>query len=71
LPAIEAQRLARFCAHVAAKGALVIDLIRGLARRTGTADSALTKSGAARGCRKVLRSAIANAERKAEDAGRR
>lgn len=59
----------RFVRVSAQKARLVIDLIRG--QRAGNALQILrfTKKRAARDIEKLLRSAIANAERKAEDAG--
>lgn len=67
--AIEAQAVLRFARMSPQKARLVIDLIRG--RQAGQALQILhfTKKRAARDIEKVLRSAIANAERKAEDAG--
>jgi large subunit ribosomal protein L22 len=67
--AIEAQAMLRFWRISPQKARLVIDLIRG--QRAGAALQILrfTKKRAARDLEKVLRSAIANAERKAEDAG--
>ena len=67
--AIETRAMARFVRMSPQKARLVIDLIRG--RRAGEALHVLrfTKKRAARDIEKVLRSAIANAERKAEDAG--
>ena len=66
---IETRAMARFVRMSPQKARLVIDLIRG--RRAGEALQVLrfTKKRAARDIEKVLRSAIANAERKAEDAG--
>ena len=67
--AIEAQAVLRFARMSPQKARLVIDLIRG--RQAGQALQILrfTKKRAAHDIEKVLRSAIANAERKAEDAG--
>ena len=67
--AIEAQAVARFIRVSPQKARLVADLIRG--QRAGEALQILryTKKRAARDVEKVLRSAIANAERKADDAG--
>jgi len=67
--AIEARAIARFIRLSPQKARLVIDLIRG--QRAGEALQILrfTKKRAARDIEKVLRSAIANAERRAEDAG--
>lgn len=69
LPAIEAQAVLRYLRVSPQKARLVIDLIRG--RRAAEALNVLrfTKKRVARDIEKVLRSAIANAERKAEDAG--
>lgn len=69
MPAIEAQAVLRFLRMSPQKARLVVDLIRG--RRAADALQILhfTKKRAARDIEKVLRSAIANAERKAEDAG--
>ena len=68
-PAIGALDQARYVRMSPQKTRLVIDLIRG--QRAGAALQILrfTKKRAARDIEKVLRSAIANAERKAEDAG--
>ncbi len=68
-PAIGALAQARYVRMSPQKTRLVIDLIRG--QRAGAALQILrfTKKRAARDIEKVLRSAIANAERKAEDAG--
>lgn len=68
-PAIEAQAILRFLRMSPQKTRLVVDLIRG--RRAADALQILhfTKKRAARDIEKVLRSAIANAERKAEEAG--
>lgn len=67
--AIEAQAVLRYARFSPQKARLVIDLIRG--RRAEDAIQILryTKKRAARDIEKVLRSAVANAERKAEDAG--
>jgi large subunit ribosomal protein L22 len=69
LPAIEAHALARFVRMSPQKVRLVIDLIRGLRAEQALQTLRYTKKRAARDVEKVLRSAIANAERKAEDAG--
>ncbi len=68
-PAIGAEATARFIRVSPQKARLVVDLIRG--RRAEDALQVLryTKKRIAREIEKVLRSAIANAERKAEDAG--
>ena len=67
--AIEAQAVARFIRVSPQKARLVVDLIRG--RRAGAALQLLrfTKKRAAHDIAKALHSAIANAERKAEEAG--
>ncbi len=66
---IEAQAMARHVRMSPQKARLVVDLIRG--RRAEAALQILhyTRKRAARDIEKVLRSAIANAERKADDAG--
>ena len=68
-PSIEAHALARHVRMSSQKMRLVVDLIRG--RRVQDALQTLhyTPKRAAKHVEKVLRSAIANAERKAEDAG--
>lgn len=68
-PSIEAHALARHVRMSPQKMRLVVDLIRG--RRVQDALHTLhyTPKRAAKHVEKVLRSAIANAERKAEDAG--
>ena len=68
-PAIEAVAMARHVRMSPQKVRLVVDLIRG--RRADDALQILrfTMKRASRDVEKVLRSAIANAERKAEDAG--
>jgi large subunit ribosomal protein L22 len=67
--AIEARALARHIRVSPQKARLVMNLIRG--QRAGDALQILqfTKKRVARDVEKVLRSAIANAERKADDAG--
>jgi len=69
IPQIEAHALARHVRMSPQKARLVIDLIRG--QRVQDALHALryTAKRAAAPIEKVLRSAVANAERKAEDAG--
>jgi large subunit ribosomal protein L22 len=69
LTSIEAQAVMRYLRVSPQKARLVIDLIRG--RRAAEALHVLrfTKKRVARDVEKVLRSAIANAERKAEEAG--
>jgi len=68
-PAIEAQALARHVRMSPQKARLVVDLIRGQRAESALHILRYTKKRAARDVEKVLRSAIANAERKAEDAG--
>ena len=68
-PAIEAHALARFVRMSPQKVRLVVDLIRGQRAERALQPLRFTKKRAARDVEKVLRSAIANAERKAEDAG--
>jgi large subunit ribosomal protein L22 len=66
---IEAQALARHVRMSPQKVRLVVDLIRGQRAEAALQILRYTKKSAARNIEKVLRSAIANAERKAEDAG--
>ena len=68
-PAIEAQALSRHVRMSPQKARLVVDLIRGQRAEEALQILRYTKKRAARDIEKVLRSAIANAERKAEDAG--
>jgi large subunit ribosomal protein L22 len=68
-PAIEAQALSRHVRMSPQKARLVVDLIRGQRAEDALQILRYTKKRAARDVEKVLRSAIANAERKAEDAG--
>jgi large subunit ribosomal protein L22 len=68
-PAIEAQALSRHVRMSPQKARLVVDLIRGQRAENALQILRYTKKRAARDVEKVLRSAIANAERKAEDAG--
>src|ERR1700736_1493755 len=68
-PAIEAIAMARHVRASPQKIRLVVDLIRGQRAEDALQILRYTKKGAARDIEKVLRSAIANAERKAEDAG--
>jgi large subunit ribosomal protein L22 len=67
--AIQAQAMARYIRVSPQKARLVVDLIRG--QQAGAALEVLrfTKKRVARDIEKVLRSAIANAQRKADDAG--
>ena len=67
--AIEAVAKARFVRVSPQKARLVIDLIRGHRAENALQTLQFTKKRVAREVEKVLRSAIANAERKAEDAG--
>src|SRR6202171_5132035 len=67
--AFEAQALARHVRMSPQKVRLVVDLIRGQRAEDALQILRYTKKRAARDVEKVLRSAIANAERKAEDAG--
>src|ERR1700674_560325 len=68
-PAIEAQALSRHVRMSPQKARLVVDLIRGQRAEHALQILRYTKKRATRDVEKVLRSAIANAERKAEDAG--
>src|SRR3979490_2743925 len=68
-PAIEAIAMARHVRMSPQKIRLVVDLIRGHRAEQALQILRYTKKRAARDVEKVLRSAIANAERKAEDAG--
>jgi len=68
-PAIEARALVRHVRMSPQKVRLVVDLIRGQRAEDALQILRYTKKRAARDVEKVLRSAIANAERKAEDAG--
>src|SRR5271154_4607895 len=68
-PVIEAQALARYVRMSPQKVRLVVDLIRGQRAEEALHILRYTKKRAAHDIEKVLRSAIANAERKAEDAG--
>ena len=67
--AIEAQALARFVRVSPQKARLVVDLIRGQRAEDALQILHYTKKRIAHNIEKILRSAIANAERKAEDAG--
>src|ERR1700729_810144 len=69
LPVIEAHAMARHVRMSPQKVRLVVDLIRGHRAEDALQILRYTKKRAARDIEKVLRSAIANAERKAEDAG--
>src|ERR1700689_3748453 len=68
-PVIEANALAKHVRMSPQKVRLVVDLIRGHRAEEAVQILRFTKKRAARDIEKVLRSAIANAERKAEDAG--
>lgn len=69
LPVIEARAMARHVRMSPQKVRLVVDLIRGHRAEDALQILRYTKKRAAHDIEKVLRSAIANAERKAEDAG--
>jgi large subunit ribosomal protein L22 len=69
MSAIEAHALARHVRMSPQKARLVVDLIRGHRAQDALQVLRYTKKRAAREIEKVLRSAIANAERKAEDSG--
>ena len=66
---IEAHALARHVRMSPQKARLVIDLIRGQKAQDALQSLRYTPKRAAKHIEKVLRSAIANAERKADDAG--
>ena len=66
---IEAHALARYVRMSPQKARLVIDLIRGQKAQDALQSLRYTPKRAAKHIEKVLRSAIANAERKADDAG--
>src|SRR6201998_3174186 len=68
-PAIEAHAMARHVRQSPQKIRLVVDLIRGQRAEDALQILRFTKKRATRDVEKVLRSGIANAERKAEDAG--
>jgi large subunit ribosomal protein L22 len=68
-PVISAQAMARHVRMSPQKARLVVDLIRGHRAEEALQILRFTKKRAAHDIEKVLRSAIANAERKAEDAG--
>src|SRR2546426_8614559 len=68
-PQIEAHALARHVRLSPQKSRLVIDLIRGQRVNDALQTLRYTPKRAAKHIEKVLRSAVANAERKAEDAG--
>src|ERR1700681_4869564 len=66
---IEAHAMAKHVRMSPQKARLVIDLIRGLKAQDALHSLRFTQKRAAKHIEKVLRSAIANAERKAEDSG--
>src|SRR6202162_5318292 len=68
-PAIEAVAMAKHVRMSPQKVRLVVDLIRGQRAEDALQILRFTKKRATRDVEKVLHSAIANAERKAEDAG--
>jgi large subunit ribosomal protein L22 len=68
-PAIEAVAMARHVRMSPQKVRLVVDLIRGRRAEDALQILRFTMKRASRDVEKVLRSAIANAERKAEDSG--
>jgi large subunit ribosomal protein L22 len=68
-PLIEAHALARHVRMSPQKARLVIDLIRGQRVQEALQTLRYTQKRAAKPIEKLLRSAVANAERKAEDAG--
>jgi len=68
-PVIEAHAMARHVRMSPQKVRLVVDLIRGHRAEDALHILRYAKKRASRDIEKVLRSAIANAERKAEDAG--
>ncbi len=68
-PAIEAVAIAKHVRMSPQKIRLVVDMIRGQRAEDALQILRFTKKRASRDVEKVLRSAIANAERKAEDAG--
>jgi large subunit ribosomal protein L22 len=68
-PSIEAHALARHVRMSPQKARLVIDLIRGRSVNEALETLKFTPKRAARPIEKLLRSAVANAERKAEEAG--
>jgi large subunit ribosomal protein L22 len=68
-PVIEARAMAKHVRMSPQKVRLVVDLIRGQRAESALHILKYTQKRASRDVEKVLRSAIANAERKAEDAG--
>src|SRR5246127_3450415 len=69
LGSIEAHAIARHVRMSPQKARLVIDLIRGLKAQDALQSLRYTPKRAAKHIEKVLRSAVANAEKKADDAG--
>src|ERR1700751_4306757 len=69
LGSIEAHAMARHVRMSPQKARLVIDLIRGQKAQDALQSLRYTPKRAAKHIEKVLRSAIANAERKADDSG--
>ncbi len=67
--AIEGRALVRYSRVSPQKARLVVDLIRGQSAEQALDILRFTRKRVARDIEKILRSAIANAERKAEDAG--
>jgi len=67
--AIEGRALVRYARVSAQKARLVADLIRGQSAQQALETLRYTRKRIARDFEKILHSAIANAERKAEDAG--
>ncbi len=67
--AIEGRALVRYSRVSPQKARLVVDLIRGQSAEQALDILRFTRKRVARDVEKILRSAIANAERKAEDAG--
>jgi large subunit ribosomal protein L22 len=67
--AIEGRALVKYSRVSPQKARLVVDLIRGQGAEHALQVLHFTKKRVARDIEKILRSAIANAERKAEDAG--
>jgi len=68
-PAIEAHAMAKHIRVSPQKARLVLDLIRGQRAETALGILRFTPKRVAKDIEKILRSAIANAERKADDAG--
>ena len=69
IPSIEAHAMAKHVRMSPQKARLVIDLIRGQKAQDALQSLRYTPKRAAKHIEKVLRSAIANAERKADDSG--